>query len=68
MTVVVTTTTPWPALPAYMYGSGRMGMMAQAQLDDPATCDTNLIGTGPLKFKEWEINDHFTAERTRTTG
>ena len=65
MTVVVTTTTPWPALPAYMYGSGRMGMMAQAQLDDPATCDTKLIGTGPFKLKEWKINDHFTAEKNR---
>ena len=63
MTVVVTTKTPWPAFPAYMYGSGRFGIMAQAQLDDPATCDTKLIGTGPFKLKEWQINDHLTAEK-----
>ena len=65
MTVVVTTKTPWPALPAYMYGSGRLGIMAQAQLDDAATCDTKLIGTGPFKLKEWQINDHLTGEKNK---
>ena len=61
MTVKVTTATPWPSFPAYLFGSGRIGIMAQAQLDDPATCDTNLIGTGPFKLKEWKVNDHLTA-------
>ena len=57
MTVKVTTKTPWPSFPAYLFGSGRIGIMAQAQLDDPNTCDTNLIGTGPFKLKEWKVND-----------
>jgi peptide/nickel transport system substrate-binding protein len=61
MTVKVTTKTPWPSFPAYLFGSGRIGIMAQAQLDDPAHCDTNLIGTGPFKLKEWKVNDHLTA-------
>ncbi len=63
MTVKVTTKTPWPSFPAYLFGSGRIGIMAQAQLDDPTTCDTNLIGTGPFKLKEWKVNDHLTAVR-----
>ncbi|MCZ7629591.1 MAG: ABC transporter substrate-binding protein [Microthrixaceae bacterium] len=32
-------------------------------MDDPETCDQNLIGTGPFKFVEWEVNDHLTLER-----
>ena len=63
MTVKVTTATPWPSFPAYLFSSARLGIMAQAQLDDPATCDTNLIGTGPFKLEEWKQNDHLTAVR-----
>jgi peptide/nickel transport system substrate-binding protein len=37
--------------------------MAQAQLDDPDTCDSELIGTGPYMLTEWEVNDHLTVER-----
>jgi peptide/nickel transport system substrate-binding protein len=63
LTVQVTTKSPWPAFPAYLHSSGRLGMIAQAQLDDPETCDRNLIGTGPFKLKEWKVNDHLTAVR-----
>ena len=63
LTVKVTTKTPWPALPAYLYANGRIGIMAQAQLDDPQHCDTNMIGTGPFVKKEWKVNDHLTVER-----
>ncbi|MFZ4517291.1 MAG: ABC transporter substrate-binding protein, partial [Microthrixaceae bacterium] len=63
MTLTVTTATPWPAFPAYLFNSGRSGIMAQAQLDDPSTCDRNLIGTGPFKLKEWKVNDRFVATR-----
>lgn len=63
LTIAITTKVPWPALPAYLYGGGRNGIMAQAQLDDPATCDRKLIGTGPYMLTEWEVNDHLTVER-----
>jgi peptide/nickel transport system substrate-binding protein len=61
MTVKVTTKTPWPSFPSYLFGSGRIGIMAQAQLDDPETCDTKLIGTGPFKLKEWKQNERLVA-------
>ncbi len=63
LTLTVSTKTPWPAFAAYLHSSGRLGIMAQAQLDDPATCDRNLIGTGPFKLKEWKVNDHLTATK-----
>jgi len=63
LTVEVTTKTPWPAFPAYLYANGRMGIMAQAQLDDPDHCDENMIGTGPFIKKEWKLNDHLRVER-----
>jgi peptide/nickel transport system substrate-binding protein len=60
MTVEVDTV-PWVAFPAYLYSSGRLGIMAQAQLDDKTTCASKLIGTGPFKLQSWKRNDHFTA-------
>jgi peptide/nickel transport system substrate-binding protein len=63
MTVKITTSTPWASLPAALYGSGRIGIMAQAQLDDATTCDRNLIGTGPFKLVEWNQNESFLAEK-----
>jgi peptide/nickel transport system substrate-binding protein len=51
----------WQAFDSYLWSSGRLGIMAQAQLDDGAGCAKNLIGTGPFKLKEWVVNDHFTA-------
>lgn len=63
MTVEVTTMTPWVAFPAYLYASGRLGIVAQSQLDDTETCDRKLIGTGPFKFVEFVVNDHLTVRR-----
>ena len=63
LTVTITTKTPWPALPAALYGSGRIGISAQAQLDDAETCDRNLIGTGPFKFESWNQNESFKASK-----
>lgn len=63
LTLTVTTATPWPAFPAYLYYSGRVGIMAQAQLDDPDTCDSQLIGTGPFMLEEWQVADFLSATR-----
>jgi peptide/nickel transport system substrate-binding protein len=61
--VRITTDRPWPGLPAYLYGGGRLGIMAQAQLDDAATCDRELIGTGPFVLEEWQVNERLSATR-----
>ena len=61
LTVEVTTTVPWVAFPAFLYGSSRFGIMAQAQLDDPETCSRELIGTGPFVFESWTPNQKLVA-------
>jgi peptide/nickel transport system substrate-binding protein len=63
LTVKVTTKRPWSSFPAFLYSSGRLGITGQAQLDDPETCATNLIGTGPFKLDEWKVNDHLRVVR-----
>ncbi|HLT70298.1 MAG TPA: ABC transporter substrate-binding protein, partial [Acidimicrobiales bacterium] len=63
LTLQVTTKRPWPSFPSFLYSSGRLGIIAQAQLDDPETCASNLIGTGPFKLEEWKVNDHLTVVR-----
>jgi peptide/nickel transport system substrate-binding protein len=62
-TVVITTKTPWPALPSALYNNGRLGMMGQAQLDNAENCNKDLVGTGPFKLKDWKVNDKFVAEK-----
>ncbi|MGI9576652.1 MAG: ABC transporter substrate-binding protein [Microthrixaceae bacterium] len=63
LTLTVTTASPWPAFPAYLYYSGRIGIMAQAQLDDQEFCDSDLIGTGPFVFEDWVPGDTLSATR-----
>jgi peptide/nickel transport system substrate-binding protein len=54
LTVRVTTKVPWVAFPAVLYSSGRLGIVAQAQLDaSPSDCKTKPIGTGPFSFVSW---------------
>ena len=48
-TVIVQMTDPWVAFPAYLWTSGRAAIAAPAQINNDATCDTNMIGTGPFK-------------------
>jgi len=60
-TVKVTTKVPWAAFPAYLYLVGRAGIMAPAQINNPGTCATNLIGTGPFKLETWKTNESFVA-------
>ena len=60
LTVKVTTKTPWKAFPAYLYLEGRAGIMAPAQINNSATCATNMIGTGPFKLNspsDWKVNE-----------
>ncbi len=63
LTLSVTTKTPWPAFPAFLYGGGRYGIMAPAQINDPGTCAANLIGTGPFEKESWRVNEEFVAVR-----
>jgi peptide/nickel transport system substrate-binding protein len=63
LTVSVTMKRPWVSFDAQLWGSGRLGMMGQEQLDDAETCDRNLIGTGPFSLAEWVPNQSFMAEK-----
>ena len=51
LTVVVKTTRPWVSFPSYLFGMGKMGIAAKAQLANRATCPRNLIGTGPFMLQ-----------------
>ena len=53
-TTVVTTKVPWVAFPAFLWSTGRTAIAAPAQLNNAATCDTNMIGTGPFKLKSFD--------------
>jgi peptide/nickel transport system substrate-binding protein len=63
LTVQVNMKQPWVSFDATLWSSGRLGMMAQAQLDDAETCDRNLIGTGPFQLVDWTPNQRFLAEK-----
>jgi peptide/nickel transport system substrate-binding protein len=63
LTLVVQMKTPWPTYPAYLYGSGRAGIAAPAQLQSTGVCPTKLIGTGPFQLVEWVPNEHMIVKR-----
>ena len=60
MTVVVKTKVPWVAFPTAL---AIQGIMAQAQLDDAESCDTNMIGTGPFALSKWTRDQELLAQR-----
>ncbi|MEI8001338.1 MAG: ABC transporter substrate-binding protein, partial [Actinomycetes bacterium] len=62
LTVSVTTKTPWPSFPAQIAGA-RFGITAPAQLDNPDTCATNLIGSGPFQLQSWRVNESLVVTR-----
>lgn len=67
LTVRVTTTEPWVAFPAALYGSGRVAIVAQAQLDaETETCKTQPIGTGPFQFVSWNPDVSLKVKRNPT--
>ena len=67
LTVQVTTAKPWVDFDSFLYNTGRSGIAAPAQLNDPSTCATNLIGTGPFMIYNgaghWTPNQEFVATR-----
>src|SRR4029453_9938748 len=63
LNVKVTTSRPWASFPSFLYSSGRMGMVGQAQLDDAEGCARNLIGTGPFILEDWQVNSSLTAKK-----
>ena len=68
LTVVVTTKTPWPAFPAYLWQGGRSGILAPAQLNNPATCSTNMIGRARSSCRSGGRTSTWSPCGTRTTG
>lgn len=57
LTLQVTASEPWPALDSALFLSGRLGIMAQEQLDHEE-CRSELIGTGPFELQNWDENSH----------
>lgn len=62
LTVTVTTKTPWVAFPSFLYLSGRMGIMAKAQLESDQ-CAQKPIGTGPFSFVSWTPGQKLVVKR-----
>jgi peptide/nickel transport system substrate-binding protein len=60
LTVAVDMKVPWIAFPSFLFGTGRVGMVAPNTLANPTSCANHPVGTGPFMFKEWVVNDHLT--------
>ena len=61
--LTVTTSRPWVTFDDFLFLEGRGGMVAHAQLADPSTCASNLIGTGPFELGHWTINQELVVTR-----
>jgi peptide/nickel transport system substrate-binding protein len=57
MTVKVVLDTPVADFDDGLYGVGRFGIMAPAQLNAGEECATNMIGTGPFKLESYQQNE-----------
>jgi peptide/nickel transport system substrate-binding protein len=56
-TVQVVLNTPVTDFPSYLFSTGRLGIMAPAQLNAGEDCATKLIGSGPFVLSEYEQNE-----------
>ena len=56
-TVTITLKTPIPAFADALYGTGRFGIMAPAQLNSGEECATKMIGSGPFKLESYAQNE-----------
>jgi peptide/nickel transport system substrate-binding protein len=56
LTVRVSLGEPVADFPQYLYSTGRMGIMAPAQINGGPSCSTNMIGTGPFKLQSYQQN------------
>jgi peptide/nickel transport system substrate-binding protein len=63
MTVQVNMTRPWTAFDWFLWGSNRLGILGQAQLDDAENCGTNIVGTGPFQLQNWTVGEEFVATK-----
>jgi peptide/nickel transport system substrate-binding protein len=63
LTLTITVGRPWLAFDSYLYLDGRAGIVAPAQLADPATCNSNLIGTGPFSLDHWTVNQELVVNK-----
>lgn len=64
LTVTVTTSVPWVALPAGL--TGQVGYVVAPTMLDPATADAASrapVGSGPFKFVEWTPNTRWVGEK-----
>ena len=57
LTVTVTLNTPIPSFPDALYGTGRFGIMAPAQINAGEDCATKMIGSGPFKLESYAQNE-----------
>jgi len=56
-TVTITLNTPIPSFATALYGGGRLGIMAPAQLNAGDECSTKMIGSGPFKLDTYALNE-----------
>lgn len=63
LTVQVTLNTPVADFPSYLFSTGRLGIVAPAQLNAGEDCSTKLIGTGPFELSEYRQNERTVVTR-----
>jgi peptide/nickel transport system substrate-binding protein len=63
LSLTITVGRPWLAFDGYLYLDGRAGIVAPAQLATPATCNSNLIGTGPFSLDHWTVNQELVVNK-----